>query len=208
MSLSAPYFEQLFSANPDPWAFRSRWYEKRKRALTLALLPRQRYGRIFEPACANGELSLGLAERGDRLLCMDLSHTAAALAAERLAGYPEVQVVQGRLPEEWPEGEFDLIVLSELGYYLDSDDWRQVIDQARASLSPQGPSWRATGCGRLPTARKPGNRSTPCSMPTCTCRVQCATRSPISSSNSGAQPPTVLTWKNKPYDRRRRPGSQ
>ena len=27
MSLSAPYFEQLFSANPDPWAFRSRWYE-------------------------------------------------------------------------------------------------------------------------------------------------------------------------------------
>ncbi|WP_095171515.1 bifunctional 2-polyprenyl-6-hydroxyphenol methylase/3-demethylubiquinol 3-O-methyltransferase UbiG [Pseudomonas sp. Irchel 3H3] len=138
MSLSAIYFEQLFSANPDPWAFRSRWYEKRKRALTLALLPRQRYGRVFEPACANGELSLGLAERGDRLLCMDLSHTAVALAAERLAGYPEVQVVQGRLPEEWPEGQFDLIVLSELGYYLDSNDWRQVIDQARASLSPQG----------------------------------------------------------------------
>lgn len=138
MSLSAIYFEQLFSANPDPWAFRSRWYEKRKRALTLASLPRQRYGRVFEPACANGELSLGLAERGDRLLCMDLSHTAVALAAERLAGYPEVQVVQGRLPEEWPEGQFDLIVLSELGYYLDSKDWRQVIDQARASLSPQG----------------------------------------------------------------------
>ena len=138
MSLSAPYFEQLFSANPDPWAFRSRWYEKRKRALTLALLPRQRYGRIFEPACANGELSLGLAERGEHLLCMDLSPTAVALATERLAGYPTVQVVQGCLPEEWPEGLFDLIVLSELGYYLDTDDWRQVIDQARASLSPQG----------------------------------------------------------------------
>ena len=34
--------------------------------------------------------------------------------------------------------EFELIVLSEFGYYLDSRDWAQVIDQAQASLSPQG----------------------------------------------------------------------
>ena len=63
MSVSPQYFEQLFEHDEDPWAFRTRWYEQRKRDLTLACLPRQYYTRIFEPACANGELSAALAER-------------------------------------------------------------------------------------------------------------------------------------------------
>ena len=38
MSVATPYFDQLFAGNDDPWAFRQRWYEQRKRALTLAVL--------------------------------------------------------------------------------------------------------------------------------------------------------------------------
>lgn len=138
MSLDAPFFEQLFAANPDPWALRSRWYEQRKRALTLAALPRQRYARVFEPACANGELSALLATRSEQLLCMDASASAVALTRQRLHTQPQVEVIQGHLPVDWPEGQFDLIVLSEFGYYLDSRDWQQVIDLAQASLGPQG----------------------------------------------------------------------
>ena len=70
MSLPPDYFEQRFRASDDPWSFRTRWYEKRKRELTLASLPRQRYQRVFEPACANGELSAQLAERSDALLAL------------------------------------------------------------------------------------------------------------------------------------------
>ena len=40
MSVATPYFDQLFAGNDDPWAFRQRWYEQRKRALTLAVLTR------------------------------------------------------------------------------------------------------------------------------------------------------------------------
>lgn len=138
MSLNATYFEQLFTADPDPWALSDRWYEQRKRALTLAALTRQRYARAFEPACANGDLSALLAPRCEHLLCMDASATATQLTCQRLHGQPQVEVRQGHLPADWPEGEFELIVLSEFGYYLDSRDWAQVIDQAQASLSPQG----------------------------------------------------------------------
>ncbi|MFK0310361.1 class I SAM-dependent methyltransferase [Pseudomonas sp. NPDC090233] len=138
MSLDAQYFADLYADNEDPWAFRTRWYERRKRDLLLASLPRQCYQRVFEPACANGELSAGLAERCAELLCQDLDPTAVQLARQRLAGTHNAAVATGRLPVDWPGGSFDLIVLSEVGYYLDPTDWLQVIEQSVASLTDDG----------------------------------------------------------------------
>ncbi|MGZ9706513.1 SAM-dependent methyltransferase [Pseudomonas sp. GNP013] len=138
MSVATPYFDQLFDGNDDPWAFRQRWYEQRKRALTLAVLPRPHYASIFEPGCANGELSAALAPRCDRLLCCDTASAAVALAKKRLQDFPHVQVQQSRLPQEWPEGQFELIVLSEWCYYLDADDLSRLIDRALGSLSANG----------------------------------------------------------------------
>jgi len=138
MSVATRYFDQLFADNDDPWAFRQRWYERRKRALTLALLTRPRYASIFEPGCANGELSIELAPRCDRLLCCDTAAAAVALAQNRLLGFAHAQVEQSRLPAQWPAGQFELIVWSELCYYLDADDLRSLIDRARASLTSDG----------------------------------------------------------------------
>lgn len=138
MSVATPYFDQLFADNDDPWAFRQRWYERRKRALTLAMLTRPRYASIFEPGCANGELSAELAPRCDRLLCCDTASAAVALARGRLLGFAHAQVQQSRLPEQWPQGQFELIVLSELCYYLDADDLGALIDRALTSLAPNG----------------------------------------------------------------------
>ena len=138
MSVATPYFDRLFADNDDPWAFRQRWYERRKRALTLAMLTRPRYASIFEPGCANGELSAELAPRCDRLVCGDTASAAVALARGRLLGFPHAQVRQSRVPEQWPTGQFELIVLSELCYYLDADDLRRVIDRALACLSADG----------------------------------------------------------------------
>ncbi|MFF7709981.1 methyltransferase domain-containing protein [Pseudomonas sp. NPDC007930] len=138
MNTPAEYFERLFEGNDDPWAFRQRWYEQRKRDLTLASLPRQRYERAFEPGCANGELSLALAGRCDELLVMDLNARAVELANQRLAEFPAAQAMQGHLPGDWPGGSFDLIVLSEVGYYLAEAAWREVIEQVLRSLSPGG----------------------------------------------------------------------
>ncbi|WP_449433025.1 class I SAM-dependent methyltransferase [Pseudomonas putida] len=138
MSLDAQHFAELYASNDDPWAFRTRWYERRKRELVMASLPRQCYQRVFEPACANGELSAALAERCADLLCQDIDPTAVGLARTRLAGASHARVEHGRLPADWPGGSFDLIVLSEIGYYLDPTDWLQVIEQSVASLSDDG----------------------------------------------------------------------
>ncbi len=138
MSVATPYFDQLFAGNDDPWAFRQRWYEQRKRALTLAVLTRPHYTSIFEPGCANGELSAELAARCDRLVCCDTAAAAVALAQARLLGFAHAQVHQSRLPQEWPSGQFELIVLSELCYYLDADDLQRLIDCALKALTDNG----------------------------------------------------------------------
>lgn len=138
MSVTDDYFNELFQHDDDPWDFRERWYERRKRALTLAALPRERYRSIFEPGCANGELSAELAGRCERLLGCDTSARAVALARQRLAPFPHARVVQARLPRDWPEGQFDLIVFSEVGYYLDEADLRLFIHRALESLSDDG----------------------------------------------------------------------
>jgi len=138
MSVDDRYFDGLFAGNDDPWAFRQRWYEQRKRAITLAALPRPHYRAIFEPGCANGELSFELASRCDRLLCCDTAATAATLARTRLGPFEHAEVRHARLPGDWPDEKFDLIVLSEIGYYLDAEDMKRLIQRAEQSLTADG----------------------------------------------------------------------
>lgn len=132
------YFDSLYETCDDPWGFRSRWYERRKRLLTMAMLPRERYRRAFEPGCANGELTAQLAGRCDTLLATDLNDTAVRLAAERVAALPQVRVERGGVPHDWPAGEFDLIVVSELAYYLNTPDLEQLAACIKGSLTPDG----------------------------------------------------------------------
>lgn len=138
MPLPSAYFESLFAQNDDPWHFRSRWYEERKRALTMACLPSPRYGAIFEPACANGELSAMLATRCDRLICSDGVPRAVALARARLHALPHVEVRQAWVPGDWPQESFDLVVLSEFLYYLAGDQIRALALRLREGLKPGG----------------------------------------------------------------------
>jgi len=151
-TIAPGYFKTLFADNDDPWSFRSRWYEARKRALTLACLPETRYASGFEPGCANGELSAALATRCDKLLVCDGTEQAVDVARQRLASFPHVSVQCRWVPEQWPAMSFDLIVLSELGYYLNPEALARLAGKARQSLRATGTvvacHWRASikGC--------------------------------------------------------------
>jgi SAM-dependent methyltransferase len=132
------YFEALYTADPDPWSFETRWYDARKHALTAAAPTRPRYRSAFEPGCSTGRLTALLAPRCDRLLAVDAVPSAVASATARLAPAPNVTVRRARMPEDWPTGTFDLIVLSELAYYFDDADFATLLDRATGSLEPGG----------------------------------------------------------------------
>jgi SAM-dependent methyltransferase len=139
MTLPQAYFEGMYHGSDDPWGFRDRWYERRKRDVTMACLPDRHYRSGFEAGCSIGLLTSGLAQRCERLLAVDASEAAAEQAARAVDGFPLVRVEQRTLPEQWPIGErFDLVVLSEIAYYFDANDLSTLLDLAVTSLAPAG----------------------------------------------------------------------
>jgi trans-aconitate methyltransferase len=138
MTLGPGYFDEMYAVSPDPWEFESRWYEARKYAISLALLPIGHYGDAFEPGCSIGVLTELLAPRCDRLLSCDVAAAAVRAAAIRTAPWRNVRVQRRVIPRDWPPGEFDLIVFSEVLYYFAGDDLSRVLDLGVAALRPGG----------------------------------------------------------------------
>ncbi len=132
------YFDAMYHAAADPWGFESRWYERRKYAISIALLPRERYDRAFEPGCSIGVLTGMLAQRCAALLSCDGAPAAVGAARARTRHLPGVRVERRLLPDDWPPGEFDLIVFSEFLYYFGDGDLEKVLDLGEAALSPGG----------------------------------------------------------------------
>lgn len=137
-SLTEGFFDEFYAGKIDPWGFESRWYEERKRALTVAALPRARFASALEVGCSTGMLTRDLAERCERLLAIDIAAAPIETARERLKDYPRVEFAQMRTPQHWPDGRFDLIVLSEIGYYWDETDLRHALDRAVRTLTRDG----------------------------------------------------------------------
>jgi SAM-dependent methyltransferase len=138
-SLPADYFHAMYATSDDPWGFTERWYERRKYALTLASLSSERYDRVFEPGCSIGVLSAELVLCSDQLLCMDVSPRAVELARRRLERHRgRASVIIGDLVTDWPSGRFDLIVLSEVLYYLEPAELDEIIQRLPRSLTDGG----------------------------------------------------------------------
>jgi SAM-dependent methyltransferase len=138
VTLDQAYFRDCYAASADPWGLAERWYEARKYALSLALLPAQRYGAAFEPGCSIGVLTAQLAPRCDRLLACDAIPDAVAAARARTAGLPGVRVETRVIPGEWPPHPFDLIIFSELLYYFGDADLDRVLRLGTGALRPGG----------------------------------------------------------------------
>ena len=67
-----------------------------------------------------------------------MSGSALRRAAEQVGDRPGLSWRQMTVPDEWPDERFDLIVLSELMYYLDLDACHQVAERCLSSLRPGG----------------------------------------------------------------------
>jgi SAM-dependent methyltransferase len=137
-SLPTTYFDDVYQANADPWAFATSPYERAKYEATMAALPNERYARAYEIGCSIGVLSEMLAKRCDKLLSVDASELPLATARQRLAPYPNVTIRQQSIPDQFPDEPFDLILLSEVGYYLVEADLQRARQLMIDHLMPGG----------------------------------------------------------------------
>ncbi|MBO0906474.1 class I SAM-dependent methyltransferase [Jiella sonneratiae] len=131
-------FEALFRADPDPWGYARSRFERQKRGVLLSGCGAHVRGRVLELACANGETSAALSRLALRLIAADASPAALRLAEERNRGRPRIRFVAGILPRDMPRGPFDLIVASEILYYLAPRDLDACLRRIETALAPGG----------------------------------------------------------------------
>jgi hypothetical protein len=113
-------------------------YEQRKRELIARIISGKHYTNAFEYGCGDGSLSVFLAQHCSRLLCSDASTQSVQLTRRQLAGLRHTHIERLRLPMQWPEGRFDLIVLNDVGGDFDSNDVRRLVMRARMALALHG----------------------------------------------------------------------
>jgi SAM-dependent methyltransferase len=131
-SLDRSYFARVYENDPDPWHFATSDYERKKYDNTLALLGDRRFASGFEIGCSIGVLSARLAGICDALLSVDINERALCAARARCGDLDNVSFADMSVPGEVPPGRFDLVVLSEVGYYWSDADLGLAIDRIAA----------------------------------------------------------------------------
>jgi len=137
-TLSQTYFDDVYRANEDPWSFTTSEYERDKYKDTINSLSHAHYKNAFEIGTSIGVLTAQIAQRCDQLLTVDASELPLKQARERLRNFPNVTIKQMAVPDQFPEGMFDLILVSEVAYYWSMEDLRKAQHLMVEHLQPGG----------------------------------------------------------------------
>ena len=137
-TLPPGYFDDVYKDSGDPWNFETSAYEKAKYEATIAALPKEKYNQALEIGCSIGVLTKMLAKRCHQLLSTDISEAPLQKAKERLRAFLNVTFQQAAMPQQFPDKKFDLIVMSEVGYYLSMPDLKTAKEKIIDSLEPNG----------------------------------------------------------------------
>ncbi len=131
-------FETLFAKQSDPWKYTS-LYEQKKYEQTLELLPSTPIEQALELACAEGHFTAQLASRVSNLLATDISQIALERTTERCAGLENIRFQALDITKDPLLGSFDLIVCSEVLYYVSGlEELRAVARKIADALKPGG----------------------------------------------------------------------
>lgn len=125
-AVSSAQLDTLYADGDDPWCFRTSGYEQEKFQATRNALLRTHYASALELGCGNGELAKRLSPICANYIGLDAVQAAltAARKAVRWGNF-----VQGYLPCTLPGHDHDLVVVSEVLYFLDLGGVRSLARQ-------------------------------------------------------------------------------
>jgi predicted TPR repeat methyltransferase len=137
-SLSEEYFNDVYRHHDDPWKFETSEYELAKYEATIKALPKDRYKNAFEIGCSIGVLTQMLAAKCEKLLSVDAAEAPLAKARQRLMAFDHVNIQKMVVPNQFPADKFDLVLMSEVGYYLSMPDLERLQQLIITDLESNG----------------------------------------------------------------------
>jgi len=147
--MTAADFEARYLREGDPWGYETSPYERAKYAATLEACGDGPFASALELGGSIGVFSALLAPRCRSLVTIDGSQTAVAAARRRLAGRQAITTVVGMIPSDIPRRGYDLVVASEILYYLSPPDLEDTLEVLREGLVAGGRlvavHWRPAG---------------------------------------------------------------
>lgn len=129
-------FERRYRVERDPWGYEQSDYERAKYYETLEACGPGPFREAIELGGSIGIFSAMLAPRCERLLTIDCAPSAVTAARTRLAPYPRARAMVGTLPADLPHRPYDLVVASEILYYLEVAELRRLLVRLRWSIVP------------------------------------------------------------------------
>lgn len=134
--MTAADFEARYRTEGDPWGYETSAYERDKYRATLAACGKGPFASALELGASIGVFSALLAPRCRSLVTVDAAPTAVAAARRRLAGHDGVTIVQGAIPDAIPRCDYDLVVASEILYYLDEPTLEATLGVLEQAMAP------------------------------------------------------------------------
>ena len=154
--MRAAEFEQRYQQEADPWGYRSSAYEQAKYDATLDACGAGPFRAALELGGSIGVFSARLAPRCLALTTLDFAPTAVGAARHELRLHPNVRALVGEVPAAIPDGSYDLIVTSEILYYLETPALVATLGRLEEVLAPAGRllavHWRPRGPDRPQSA--------------------------------------------------------
>jgi hypothetical protein len=147
---SPEFFEAKYRGGVDPWNFAVDAYEQARYRTILQALAPSHYRHAWEPGCSVGVLTEQLAACCDRVDACDFAPAAVEQARVRCAELPGVRVYCASLTDEAPLATFDLVVLSEIGYYFTAEEWQRQASRIAEGMHPGATLLAAHWLGKSP----------------------------------------------------------
>lgn len=131
--------DRVFGRRADPFKYSNDPYELKRLAAMEQALGKGKFKRALEVGCAEGHFSQRLVRRCEAVVCLDISEIALSRAKKAA---PQAEFVRADIRSYEPSGQFDLIVLGDVLYYLDKPgvraEFERTFDRVKSWLAPGG----------------------------------------------------------------------
>ena len=132
----AAHFNALYADGGDPWHAKSSPYEADKRRASIGTLAGRSFARVLDVGCGEGILARELLAAGVAEAVVGFDGEPAIIERAVAQAIPGASFVAGRLPDTLPPGKFDLVVFSEVLYFLDEAKLLSLCGLLSSRLAP------------------------------------------------------------------------